>query len=64
MNMEEKENTIKVKKGNLCSTCKSDLDYSDDFDAYFCPNCNEWAESKCSDPSCSYCATRPDRPLA
>lgn len=46
-----------------CSTCKNHLIYHEDFDAYFCPACNHWLESKCNDPSCMYCPNRPETPL-
>lgn len=50
-------------KQDKCSKCNYNLVYYDDFDSYFCPNCNSWTESKCSDPSCKYCPIRPDNPL-
>ena len=37
--------------------------YYEDYDAYFCPKCNVWLESKCSDPKCEYCTKRPEKPL-
>lgn len=39
------------------------LVYYEDFDAYFCAQCNNWTESKCSDPDCTYCPNRPEKPL-
>lgn len=47
----------------LCSKCKFHLVYYEDYDTYFCPKCNRWSESKCSDPSCKYCPTRPKSPI-
>lgn len=47
-----------------CNMCKSHLVFYDDFDAYFCPKCNNWMESKCTDSECEFCSSRPDRPLA
>lgn len=47
----------------FCSNCKFCLVYYEDFDAYFCPKCNRWTESKCSDPSCKYCPNRLEVPL-
>lgn len=52
-----------LEKEKTCSKCKFTLVYYEDFDAYFCPKCNEWKEAKCSDPTCSYCTNRPDKPL-
>lgn len=46
-----------------CSTCKNNLIYYDDFDAFFCAACNCWSESTCSEPSCRYCPNRPETPL-
>ncbi|AMO33817.1 hypothetical protein J2D69_10340 [Lysinibacillus sphaericus] len=50
-------------KQDKCSKCKCNLLYYDDFDAYFCPKCNSWTESTCSDPTCKYCSSRPETPL-
>lgn len=50
-------------KHDKCSKCNYNLVYYDDFDSYFCPNCNSWTESKCSDPTCKYCSNRPETPL-
>src|SRR5436305_7277580 len=46
-----------------CRTCGSARVYHDDYDAHFCPTCNVWLESACSDPSCDYCRRRPQLPL-
>jgi hypothetical protein len=43
--------------------CGSRRVYSDDFDAYCCPACNEWLKFACGDKSCGYCAHRPDKPF-
>lgn len=45
-----------------CKGCDKDLSYSEEFDAYFCPRCKEWAETKCSDPECEFCSKRPPYP--
>ncbi|MFY0518812.1 hypothetical protein ACOMCU_13430 [Lysinibacillus sp. UGB7] len=47
-----------------CSKCKFNLVYYEDFDAYFCPKCNRWTESRCNDPKCKYCPTRPEKPIS
>lgn len=52
-----------VEEEQFCSTCKFNLVYYDDFDAYFCPQCNSWSESKCSNTNCKYCSSRPEKPL-
>ncbi|MCE4048833.1 MULTISPECIES: hypothetical protein [Bacillaceae] len=46
-----------------CKKCQHNLVYYEDYDAYFCPSCNEWTEVKCEDPNCSYCPKRPEKPL-
>lgn len=46
-----------------CSNCQGPIIYSHDFDATFCPSCNEWKESTCSEPNCDYCQMRPKTPL-
>jgi hypothetical protein len=48
---------------NYCD-CGSKKKYSDQYDAYYCLSCNEWLESKCDDPDCEYCPTRPDKPVS
>lgn len=37
--------------------------YSEEYDAYYNPETNEWIDSKCSDPTCEYCTKRPEKPL-
>ena len=32
------------------------------YDALACINCNEWLEKACTDPTCSFCARRPETP--
>ena len=43
--------------------CGTPLIFQDGYDSVFCPTCNLWLDDKCGDPSCSYCAGRPDAPL-
>lgn len=52
-----------IEKGNFCSLCNGNLFYCDDFDTYYCPQCNRWTEPTCHDPHCTYCRNRPERPL-
>ena len=35
--------------------------YNEQYDSYFCPQCREWTEDKCSDSACDFCVDRPDR---
>lgn len=37
-------------------------DYCDVNDALFCPECDVWLESVCSDLECHYCSRRPALP--
>lgn len=46
-----------------CQKCNCFEVYYDKYDAYFCPQCNLWKESKCKDPDCDYCNMRPQKPL-
>lgn len=37
--------------------------YSEPYDAFYCPACNEWLEKTCADGDvCDYCSHRPARP--
>ena len=47
----------------LCPQCKTLTDYDEKYDAYFCSDCNIWAESKCKDKDCRFCKSRPDKPI-
>lgn len=48
--------------GNWCPKCSSEVQYSNQYDAYYCELCNEWLESKCDDQECEFCPPRPDKP--
>lgn len=52
-----------VTKKYKCPTCNSSLIYYDDYDEYFCAQCNQWLHDGCGDPYCEYCSARPERPL-
>ena len=43
-----------------CGCLKIRIDYPD---AYFCFECNEWKEEKCSDLNCSRCQERSEKPF-
>lgn len=66
-----KKNLIKVGNYELqgfvsdekCTKCGQNKVYYDKYDTLFCPDCNVWLESRCSDPNCENCSTRPDKPL-
>lgn len=36
--------------------------YNQQYDSFYDEDTNEWIESKCDDPNCSYCTSRPDTP--
>lgn len=55
----QKRNT----KNPFCQTCKTKPLYDEKFDAYYCFSCDVWCESKCSEPTCYFCASRPDKPV-
>ena len=42
---------------------EKDTAYSEEYDAYYNQVTNEWIDSKCDDPECEFCTTRPERPL-
>ena len=48
---------------DICPNCKNYKIMHEKYDAIFCAYCNEWRETKCSDPKCEYCTTRPEKPL-
>lgn len=45
-----------------CDQCHQYTDYCEAHDAWYCPNCDSWAEVKCADPACEYCKDRPEKP--
>jgi hypothetical protein len=36
-----------------CEQCGTNILCRDRHDAYFCPTCDAWVETACSDPSCT-----------
>jgi hypothetical protein len=42
--------------------CGSERQYNQQYDCYYCELCNEWLEKKCTDPTCEFCTTRPEKP--
>ena len=37
--------------------------YSEEYDAYYDEDTNEWLDDKCDDPTCEFCMNRPERPV-
>ena len=46
-----------------CKSCNQIIVHHYRYDAYFCPECNEWLENQCPDEYCRYCKDRPNKPL-
>lgn len=46
-----------------CHVCENTLKYSDNYEAFYCENCNEWSEGLCRDEKCFYCTNRPSKPI-
>jgi len=51
------------KDKGCCPDCGARKVYNEEFDAHFCPTCNQWLEERCGDRKCSYCSKRPAHPL-
>ena len=49
--------------GNPCPTCKVQIKYEEVFDAFYCPECKEWLNDKCSDEECFFCKNRPEKAI-
>jgi hypothetical protein len=45
-----------------CPRCRKPRTYNDRHDAYYCAACDVWLDEGCRDPTCDYCATRPEKP--
>lgn len=45
-----------------CDECGCELKLNCYYDAYFCPDCDTWAEKKCEDEFCPFCLGRPNKP--
>ena len=45
-----------------CKNCdaKGKNVHCDEFDAYYCTECNNWQEDKCGVSDCEFCANRPE----
>jgi len=50
------------KWSHFCLDCNSKKLYSEDYDTYYCRECDKWLEEQCSDIYCEYCARRPLTP--
>ena len=47
---------------NHCNICLDLIAYNDEYDSIYCVTCNEWRDMACGDPTCDYCADRPEKP--
>lgn len=50
------------KRTPKCASCGEYTERDEEYDAYRCKPCDQWAEKACGDASCVFCASRPDRP--
>lgn len=46
---------------NFCQ-CGCKKSYSEEYDSYYCADCNKWLENTCNDPDCDFCQRRPNLP--
>lgn len=46
-----------------CEQCGANRIYHEQFDAFFCSECNRWLEGRCGDATCAFCRERPDSPV-
>lgn len=42
-----------------CDNCGVVGMHNEQYDSYYCPECKEWLESRCSDEDCEICAGKP-----
>ena len=54
---------VEVRKHSLYCTIHNKTDYSEEYDSFYCPDCNRWLDEKCADPNCEFCSVRPDKPI-
>lgn len=47
---------------NHCLHCLGTLGYNEEYDSFYCVECDEWRESVCEDEDCEYCQMRPLKP--
>ena len=46
-----------------CPVCDGAVKLDYEYDAYYCPSCNQWLElAQCGDNDCPFCYPRPARP--
>ncbi len=45
-----------------CQKCGQKILFMYQYDAHCCILCNEWLDSVCDDPNCSFCSQRPQTP--
>lgn len=46
----------------LCDMCGGRLEFDADFDAQYCPQCDEWRDEPCGRKRCEFCGNRPLTP--
>ncbi|WP_298273489.1 hypothetical protein [Geobacter sp.] len=48
----------------ICKSCGTRLEFDPNYDALFCPMCNEWRDELCGKKSCEFCGKRPEKPVS
>lgn len=54
---------MKFNISEKCPFCNNETFYNQNYDAYYCKECNVWLEPTCSDEECEFCKNRPERPV-
>jgi len=52
-----------MKRKPVCKCGWAAVNYHKEYDAWYCPLCQEWLEENCGDPECEFCKDRPKKPL-
>ena len=51
-----------MSKNPICKCGWQAVNYSKEYDAWYCPLCGEWIENKCTNNDCYFCKNRPEKP--
>lgn len=47
--------------GSICRK-GHETEFSEKYDSFYCLKCDYWWDEKCTDATCEFCSTRPDKP--
>jgi hypothetical protein len=50
------------KSEERCKDCGRMSEFNEEFDSYYCLECNKWLSTTCDDPRCIFCPDRPPTP--